>query len=143
MNPALASVFLLASMNNGLPAHLLDAVCGVESNHSTSPTLIRYNDGKGASYGICQIKVTTARQVGFRGRPRDLMDPKVNIEYAARYLAFQLKRYGNDYAKSVTAYNQGTTYSHGGSRYLAKVFNKWVSYEQSTQDRHTSDNKGN
>lgn len=122
----LAPLFLAATLNNGLPPGLIDAVCFVEYSHNPGAHLIRHNDGKGDSLGTCQIKLATARMMGFKGTKEELMLPEVNVEQAARYLAYQLKRYGGDYAKAVTAYNAGTTYSHGGSKYLAQVFNAWA-----------------
>lgn len=108
----------------GLPAGLLGAICTVESG--MNPNAVHKNDGKGDSLGLCQIKLSTARLVGFKGTKKQLMNAKVNAFYAAKYLKKQIKRYHGDFAKAVTAYNQGTTYSNGGSIYMTKVFNTWV-----------------
>lgn len=107
----------------GLPRGLLNAICTVESN--LKPSAIRHNDGGSDSIGLCQIKLSTARSVGYRGNARQLFIANRNMYYAGKYLAWQIKRYHGDYAKAVTAYNQGTCYSHGGSRYLAQVFTEW------------------
>lgn len=109
---------------NNLPKGLLGAICTVES--ANNPSAIHHNDGKGDSLGLCQIKLATARLVGFRGTRKQLMHPKTNALYAAKYLKHQISRYHGNYAKAVTAYNQGTTYNHGGSEYLAKVFTAWA-----------------
>ena len=66
------------------------------------------HDGGSPSYGVCQLKQTTAEQMGYKGRPKDLMNPKINAYWAAKYLRYQLKRYGGDFCKASAAYNSGT-----------------------------------
>ncbi len=41
----------------------------------------------GPYWGLMQIRVDTARGMGFRGQPRELLSADVNLKYAARYLA--------------------------------------------------------
>jgi soluble lytic murein transglycosylase-like protein len=125
----LIALFLAATATYHLPSGLLSGLCYVESHHN--PAAIHHDDGRGDSLGICQIKEPSARQVGFRGTRAQLMRPEVNIKYAARYLAHQVKRYNGDYAKAVTAYNKGTSNSTGISRYQSKVFNQWKNHESS------------
>lgn len=61
------------------------------------------------SYGVCQIKEASARQLGFKGRTSELMNSKINIKYAALYLKYEQDRYGkNDWVVLVSAYNAGT-----------------------------------
>ena len=40
----------------------------------------------GPYYGLMQILPATARQMGFRGQPSDLLDAQTNLTYAVRYL---------------------------------------------------------
>ncbi len=37
-------------------------------------------------YGLMQILPATARSMGFRGAPRDLLDAETNLKYAVKYL---------------------------------------------------------
>lgn len=37
-------------------------------------------------YGLMQILPATARSMGFRGQPRDLLDAETNLKYAVKYL---------------------------------------------------------
>ncbi|MAY85601.1 transglycosylase SLT domain-containing protein [Arenibacterium halophilum] len=37
-------------------------------------------------YGLLQILPATARSMGFRGQPNDLLDPETNLKYAVKYL---------------------------------------------------------
>lgn len=134
----LAIMFLSITASHGLPPGLLESVCYVESKHVVQA--INKHDGSSRnSYGICQIQNRTAREMGFKGSITQLMEPQNNIEYAARYLSYQLQRYKGDYAKAVTAYNAGVAKSHGGSRYLALVFNSYLKRqnEQFTQNQYT------
>lgn len=108
----------------GLPKGIMHAIATVES--SNNPSAVHRNDGKGDSLGLNQIKLSTARLMGFRGTRKQLMRASVNSLYAATYLKHQIKRYGGNLSKAVTAYNAGSTYSHGGSLYLTKVFNEWA-----------------
>lgn len=40
----------------------------------------------GPYYGLLQILPQTARSMGFRGQPADLLDAETNLKYAVRYL---------------------------------------------------------
>lgn len=104
-------------------AALLSAVCFVESGHVAGR--ITAEDHGSASYGECQIKIETARAMGFKGHPSDLLKREVNRQYAGRYLQYQLQRYERiDWA--VSAYNRGSV--RGGKinlPYVIKVFRAW------------------
>lgn len=121
----LAALFLSVSHNYNLPPQLLSALCYVESTHKINA--YHMDDGNSPSLGICQVKLGTARLLGFRGTEEQLMDPEVNIEYAGKYLSKQLRRYAQDVHKAVSAYNSGTwmTNDRGETKnlkYVAKVF---------------------
>ncbi len=118
------ALFLAASLSAGLPPGLLDSVCWTESKHN--PAAIRHHDGNGTSYGICQIKLATARLVGFKGTSKELMTPEVNIEYAARYLKRQLNRYNGNYVRALVSYNRGHSEGYSGSAYSSKVLNYYI-----------------
>jgi soluble lytic murein transglycosylase-like protein len=116
--------FLLTSSTYNLPPDLLSAICYTESKYNTHA--VHLDDGGEPSLGICQIHYSTAKWLGFKGTPTQLMDPKTNIEYAGRYLAKQLERYDENAQKAVIAYNYGhapknLTYT----RYQIKVFTRW------------------
>ena len=40
----------------------------------------------GPYYGLMQILPQTAGQMGFRGKPRDLLDAETNLRWAVKYL---------------------------------------------------------
>lgn len=125
----LAALFLTTSQVFGLPPGLLSALCFTESSHRLK--VVNVNDGGADSIGVCQIKVNTARTVGFTGTPKDLIDPARNIKYAAKYLKKQLDRYDGDIRKGIAAYNSGTfrADSNGlpmNKKYVKKVMYYWT-----------------
>jgi soluble lytic murein transglycosylase-like protein len=118
----LVLLFQFATQQFNLPPGLLSALCYVESTHNVSA--IHADDGSSDSLGICQVKIETARWLGFQGTERDLMQPKVNIWYAAKFLSYQINRY-NDIERGVVAYNRGNAKGLTSSAYSAKVMKQW------------------
>ena len=116
-------LFMLNTVQLGLPDSLLSSVCYVETHHNVAA--IHKADGHGDSIGICQIKLKTARQLGFKGSAYDLQDPKVNIYYAGLYLKHQIARYRGSVKRAVIAYNFGSAKSFTSSKYQVKVFKVW------------------
>ena len=93
----IVSIILNAAKAAQVSGVLLLGICAHESNDFTmnySP----YDHGS-PSYGFCQLKYRTAIILGFKGSPSELMGPKVNAKYAALYLKYQEKRYGDDWTK--------------------------------------------
>jgi soluble lytic murein transglycosylase-like protein len=126
MNTALALLFSTITQSMDLPPGLLESVCYVETKYDTDA--IHEDDGGSDSFGICQIKLISAYHMGYRGSEEDLMRPEVNIYFAAKLLAYQVKRYRSDYAKAVTAYNRGHSINNGNSVYYQKVARIWSNY---------------
>jgi soluble lytic murein transglycosylase-like protein len=100
-----SAIIISAAKSVGISANLLLAICTVESNLTN---VLVMHDGGSPSVGICQIKKTTAFQMGFRGKLMDLMNPYANAKYSALYLKYQLDRYNGDVVKAISAYNAGT-----------------------------------
>lgn len=126
-------LFFIATHNNKLPPQLLSSLCYIESSHN--PKAVNHDDGTGDSLGICQVKLATARFLGFKGSREDLLNAKTNITYSAKYLKYQLNRYDSNVEKAVAAYNAGTyRKAEDGkplnNKYVIKVLNRW-SYEKS------------
>ena len=117
---------MTVSIQFGLPQGLLSSVCYVESNHN--PNVVHYHDGRGASYGLCQIKLTSAKLVGFKGTEQDLMNPKVNAYYAGKYLQHQIIRY-QSLRRGVIAYNLGHAGLLTSTKYQTKVYSTWAQYK--------------
>jgi len=111
-------------MSNPILAAALIAICDVESGGKTNA--INQNDGGTASYGVCQIKYATAKQLGFRGTVSELwLNPDTNRYWAGKYLEKQYNRYKGDILKAISAYNCGRACNNKG--YVRKVLSKWIS----------------
>lgn len=88
-----------------VPYKLLVAVMMVESKGNL--TALNPFDGGSASVGAFQLKMNTAKAMGFHGKLQDLMDFHINAKYAAMYLKYQLDRYNGNWLKATQSYNQG------------------------------------
>jgi len=119
----LAWLFITNSTAYGLPDGLLSSLCYVESKHKISA--IHKDDGGADSLGVCQVKLATARSLGFKGTAKQLMNPKMNIKYSAMYLNYQVKRYHGNITKAVIAYNRGNARGLTTSKYARKVYKQW------------------
>ena len=64
-------------------------------------------DKKGWSYGLTQIKYSTAKEMGFTGTLKQLEDPETNIHYGAMYLSWCRRFVGGDIWQALDAYNRG------------------------------------
>lgn len=103
-------------------AALLSALCFVESSHRVNA--VHYDDGGSSSLGYCQIKLKTARWLGYKGSITNLwLNKETNKHWAGTYLRYQLKRYKGDIKKAVSAYNCGR--ACGNTLYVDKVMKAW------------------
>jgi soluble lytic murein transglycosylase-like protein len=77
---AYASLVAQYASANGVPASLVHRVIMRES---------RYNPraANGGNYGIMQIRLGTARAMGYSGSAAGLLDAETNMTYAVKYLA--------------------------------------------------------
>lgn len=64
----------------------------------------------GPYWGLMQIRVDTARALGFRGAPKDLLDADTNLTYAVAYLANAYRVAGRDEKRAVMFYARGYYY---------------------------------
>lgn len=126
-------IFASVTLELGLPDGLLSALCFIESSHKIHA--IHLNDGKGHSLGICQIKLETARMLGYKGTEYKLhKDPKTNIFWAGKYLKKQIDRY-EDVNLGISAYNAGKARVNDrgevlNRKYLHKVLTRWRLHEK-------------
>jgi len=92
---------------NGVPEALVHRVIMRESRYQ--PGLV----GRGGTIGLMQIKLATARGVGYTGDAAGLRDPNTNLTYAVKYLAGAYHAANGDHARAVR-------YFAGGYYYAAK-----------------------
>jgi soluble lytic murein transglycosylase-like protein len=120
---SLLLIFSSVTTQLNLPAKLLPALCYVESKHNVAA--IHHDDGATDSLGICQIKLETAKWLGFKGTKQQLMNPKINIYYAGLYLQRNIKRYNGNVIKAIIAYNRGNAKNLTTTVYSTKVIKQW------------------
>jgi soluble lytic murein transglycosylase-like protein len=115
----LMTLFSANTKEFNLPVGVLAATCFIESSYNVKA--IHHDDGGENSVGVCQVKLSTAKWLGFKGTEKQLMKPEINVYYAAKYLKHQLKRYKGDVARALTAYNRGNAIGLTRSAYSDKV----------------------
>jgi soluble lytic murein transglycosylase-like protein len=89
----------------GVPEALVHRVIMRESRYQ--PHLI----GQGGTIGLMQIKLATARGVGYTGDAAGLRDPETNLTYAVRYLAGAYRAANGDHARAIRYYAGGYYYA--------------------------------
>lgn len=146
MIDAMIAVVTTAAKAASVPPALLLAICTVESN--LNPHALNVHDGGSASYGLCQLKVATAKQFDSKATPEMLLDPKHNARIAALYLRFSMNRYYTTQC-AVASYNAGSCRRNDNGairniRYVRKVEKHRKVYEQILDGGRSGDvrNKG-
>jgi soluble lytic murein transglycosylase-like protein len=112
-----ASLVSSHAQANGVPESLVHRVIMRESRYN--PRAI----SKG-NYGIMQIRLGTARAMGYSGGVAGLLDPNTNMTYAVRYLAGAYRAAGGNHNRAVSYYAGGYYYAakrQGVSPYAAQA----------------------
>jgi soluble lytic murein transglycosylase-like protein len=89
---------------NGVPEALVHRVIVRESRYQ--PGLV----GRGGTIGLMQIKLATARGLGYTGDAAGLRDPNTNLTYAVKYLAGAYRAAKGDYDRAVHYFAAGYYY---------------------------------
>jgi hypothetical protein len=84
----------------GVPASLIERVIRRESGGN--PRAVH-----AGNYGLMQIKLSTARAMGYTGSAAGLLDPQTNMTYAVRYLAGAYRAAGGNENRAVALYASG------------------------------------
>jgi soluble lytic murein transglycosylase-like protein len=90
---------------NGVPVELVHRVIVRESRYR--PGLV----GRGGTIGMMQIKLATARGLGYTGTAEGLRDPETNLTYAVKYLAGAYRAANGDQNRAVSYYAGGYYYA--------------------------------
>jgi soluble lytic murein transglycosylase-like protein len=104
---------------NGVPLELVHRVVRRESNYN--PRAV----GHGGAMGLMQIKVTTARAMGYSGPASGLLDADTNLTYAVRYLGGAYRVASGNHDRAVSYYARGFYYE-AKRRNLPTM---WVRYD--------------
>jgi soluble lytic murein transglycosylase-like protein len=109
---------------NGVPVSLVERVIRRESGGN--PRAVSRGN-----YGLMQIRLGTARAMGFTGSAAELLDPQVNMTYAVRYLAGAYRAAGGNENRAVALYARGYYYqakAQGFSPYAAEASSGFAAY---------------
>ncbi len=90
---------------NGVPEALVHRVIVRESKYRADVV------GRGGTIGLMQIKLATARGLGYTGDAAGLRDPNTNLTYAVKYLAGAYRAANGDADRAVGYYAGGYYYA--------------------------------
>ena len=110
---------------NGVPVSLVERVIKRESGGN--PRAVSRGN-----YGLMQIRLGTARAMGFTGSAADLLDAQTNMTYAVRYLAGAYRAAGGNENRAVALYASGYYYqakAQGFSPYAAEEGSGFGAYQ--------------
>jgi soluble lytic murein transglycosylase-like protein len=88
---------------NGVPVSLVERVIKRESGGN--PRAVSRGN-----YGLMQIRLGTARAMGFTGSAAELLDAQTNMTYAVRYLAGAYRAANGNESRAVALYARGYYY---------------------------------
>ena len=102
-NDGVKALVSLYAQRHGVPDTLAHRIVVRES---------RYNPGlKGrAHFGLMQISLPTAKQMGYAGAPQGLLDARTNLAYGMPYLANAWLVSGGSEARAISLYSRGYYY---------------------------------
>jgi soluble lytic murein transglycosylase-like protein len=86
---------------NGVPEALVHRVITRESRYQAQLV------GRGGTIGLMQIKLATARSLGYTGDAAGLRDPNINLTYAVKYLAGAYRAAHGDHTRAISYYASG------------------------------------
>lgn len=113
----------------GLPASLVARVIRRESGGN--PRAVH-----AGNYGLMQIRLSTARAMGYTGSAAGLLDPQTNMTYALRYLAGAYRAAGGNESRAIALYSRGyynQAKAQGFSPYTSSAQSGFGSYGQGYQ----------
>ncbi len=110
---------------NGVPVSLVERVIKRESGGN--PRAVSRGN-----YGLMQIRLGTARAMGFSGSAAELLDAQTNMTYAVRYLAGAYRAANGNESRAVALYARGYYYqakAQGFSPYTAEAGSGFGAYQ--------------
>jgi hypothetical protein len=93
---------------NNVPEALVHRVIVRESKYRADLV------GRGGTIGLMQIKLATARGLGYTGDAAGLRDPETNLSYGIKYLAGAWRAANSDHSRAMHYYASG--YYHAAKR---------------------------
>jgi soluble lytic murein transglycosylase-like protein len=109
---------------NGVPVSLVERVIKRESGGNPGAV-------SRGNYGLMQIRLGTARAMGYSGSAAGLLDAQTNMTYAVRYLAGAYRAAGGNENRAVALYASGYYYqakAQGFSPYATEASSGFAAY---------------
>lgn len=100
---------------NGIPVELVHRVVVRESRYRAGAR------GRGGATGLMQIKLATARSMGYSGTAAGLLDPATNLTYGVRYLAGAYRAAKGHHGRAIGYYASGFRGAARPARAYAKA----------------------
>lgn len=113
-SPAVADLLAHYAKRYDMPETLLRRIVKQESGFNPAAR-------HGPYWGLMQIRLDTARGVGYRGTGQGLLDPDTNLTYGAAYLANAWRVSGGQEGRAMTLYRGGYYYEAKRRRLLDKL----------------------
>jgi soluble lytic murein transglycosylase-like protein len=85
---------------NAVPLALANAVIRIESNFNAQIV-------HAGNYGLTQIRLATARSLGFDGPPSALLDPDTNLRFGLKYLGGAYQQAQGDLCGTIMKFQSG------------------------------------
>ena len=120
-----ASLIARHASANGVPVELAQAVVRHESNFNAHVT------GRAGEVGLMQIKLSTARGIGYRGTRKQLYDPATNLAWGMKYLGQARKLAGGSECGTLSRYNGGL-----GNKRMIKSYCRGVASKAAQLRKH-------
>jgi soluble lytic murein transglycosylase-like protein len=98
---ALVCLIVFSGQVDAAPKSLVAAIIHVESKGN--PNVV----GRAGEIGLMQIKLQTARGLGYRGTRQGLFHPATNVRYGTAYLGLALKRARGNLCHAASLYQMG------------------------------------
>lgn len=115
--PSLHEMIRAAAVSHDISPEIALGLIDVESTFK--PTV-----SKDGNYGLMQIRLATAKSMGFKGSLKDLMIPENNIEYGMRYLQYCQEKH-QDVTLMLGCYNGSTSTKNRYPRRVLKASKKY------------------
>jgi soluble lytic murein transglycosylase-like protein len=96
---------------NNVPEALVHRVIVRESKYHANLV------GRGGTIGLMQIKLPTARGLGYTGDAAGLRDPDTNLAWGVKYLAGAYRAANGDHSRAVRYYASGYYYAAKRQRF--------------------------
>jgi soluble lytic murein transglycosylase-like protein len=116
-SPDLSARITQHASANGVPVALAKAVIRLESN-------FRPGAANAGNFGLMQIRLGTARSLGYTGGAAGLMNPETNLRFGMKYLGKAHRMAGGDTCGTIMRYQSGlrATRMNGANRaYCARA----------------------